>query len=140
MTTMHVGTFNVDQLRDTVSDDVTIIEDHDSWEVWGEAMTEFPDHPVHVMLRLDSTVELLAEMTNIFREEPHLLVPMAFHRQRGTVVCITPDDDWSEPIFTLMDTPVQRFLAYISSGDDTDLIIWRNLDWQDYLYLRETEG
>jgi hypothetical protein len=125
-------------LRDTVSSGITIIEDRDSWEEWGEPKREHPDHPTHVMLRHEHSQHLLTEVASILTVEPGLLVPMAFHRQCGTLACITPDDDWSEPIYTLMDTPTQRFLAYISSGDDTDLIIWRNLEWQDYLYLRET--
>ena len=139
MTTMHVGTFDTARLRDSISPDITIIEDRDSWEEWGEAMTEHPDHPIHVMLRNGDSLQLLAELAKIMDVEPGLLTPMAYHRQRGTLACITPDDDWSEPYFTLMDTRAQRFLAYRSSGDDTDLIIWRNLEWQDFLYIRETE-
>jgi hypothetical protein len=140
MTTMHVGTFDTTLMRDTVSSGITIIEDRDSWEEWGEPMRQHREHPVHVILRHEHSQHLLAELASILAIEPGLLVPMAYHRQRGTLACITPDDDWSEPTLTIKDTQAERFLAYRSTGDDTDLNIWRDIEWQDYLYLRETEG
>lgn len=150
MTTMHLGTFDTERLRDSLPSNATVIIDGDSWEEWGEPLLGdereaiLRHHPVHVQIIHPGHADNLVDLAWLLNEEPGLLVPMGYHRQRGILASITPDDDWSEPILEVTDEQAKRWLArhpHLGSNDSvTDETVWRNLEWQDYLNEREDEG
>ena len=105
MTTLHIGTRRLDALLDLLPG-ITVLSDGDSWEEWGESLLE--DQPMHVMILADDADDGLRALAMVLKQVPDLLVPMDHQHQLGVLACITPDDDWSEPIFNLIDIQYQR--------------------------------
>jgi len=138
MTTLHLGTFDADALRDSIPRDLVMIRDGDSWEEWGEPLSKHSDHPEHIILRTTDpdtgAPELMTDVTFLITVASELLVPMGYRSQAGTIACITPDDDWSEPVYTVIDVQAQRFARSLASLRETDdYQPWSDPSWQDHV-------
>lgn len=105
MTTLHLGTRDVDALRALLPTDAVdvFVEEH-AWDIWGESE---PGAAHHVIVRTrdarTGTPELLADVACVMGQHPGLLEPMQHIYQAGTIAVITADDDWSEAYWTLQD-------------------------------------
>lgn len=103
MTTLHLGTRNVDAVKEVLPGNVDVFVELYGWEVWGEGAD--PD-PHHVIVRTrpgDDSTDLLNDVSYLLAEAPGLLIPMMQIHQAGVLAVLTPDDDWSQPYYTLVD-------------------------------------
>lgn len=139
MSHLHLGTFDADALIDLLpkqedrrifrGSDLHNGEGPDSWEEWGEGKPGV-GQPEHIVIVGDSP-DLLADVAWVLSQSPDLLQPMTYEYQAGTLACITPDDDWSEPYYTLEDTQSERFVKRLLQNGVGENDVWAHPEWRE---------
>lgn len=151
MAHLHLGTFEADALIELLpgerhrtiyrGDDLHPGLDGkgdgkpDSWEEWGETLTKTYE-PEHIVIVGDST-DLLADVAWVLSQSPSLLQPMTYPYQKGTLACITPNDDWSEPYYSLEDTQAARFIGNMIHNGVEEGRVWEWTMWRERQGLPE---
>lgn len=145
MSVMHLGTFNAEELVALLPAEhkpsrCLGVDEHpsrwrfehgDSWEEWGEGLNPESGHPERVVVYGESH-ELMADLAWILDQNPGLLQPMTFHPyQHGALAVITPEDDESEPWFTVYEEQAQRFIQRLVAAGADPHGMWQNAEWRE---------
>ncbi len=112
---------------------VTGFTDGDSWEDWGEPLTEGSPIPQHVVIRTDSRTRALA-LISVLHDS---LIPMTYPHQRGVIAAVTDSDDWSEEVLNLVDHEALaqvEALTFVRGVDPHRL--WEHAAWRTYVENR----